>query len=569
MTKRIFHAIFWVAAAILAACSVLVTGVLYGYFSAYQQNSLAQQAALAAKGVESAGAAYFDGLDAGDIRLTWIAADGTVIYDSRANASEMENHGSREEVREALESGTGESSRRSTTLGEDTLYRAVLLTDGTVLRVSVTKYTSFMLMMGAMQPMILLLLAAIAVSAVLARRISAKIVRPLNSLDLEHPLENDVYDELSPLLVSLERQHRQINSQLELLKKRHDEFSAVTENMSEGLVLLGGDGRVLSINPAATRLFGTDEDCVGMDILSLDRRLAMQQLVERAESGTRCETMMELAGGKYQVDASPVVSDGKVSGVCLLAFDVTEKALAERQRREFSANVSHELKTPLQTIMGSAELIENGLVKDEDLPLFAGRIRGESARLVSLIDDIIRLSELDESGALANEEVALLTAAKDAAALLEPAAQARGVTIEVSGEELMATGARRLVNEIIYNLCDNAIKYNVQGGRVEIKVAPRDGGALLTVADTGIGIPKEAQGRVFERFYRVDKSRSKETGGTGLGLSIVKHAAQRLGAEVSLESEPGRGSCFSVFFPPAGVPRAETGIDPEVIDPAI
>jgi two-component system phosphate regulon sensor histidine kinase PhoR len=319
--------------------------------------------------------------------------------------------------------------------------------------------------------------------------------------------------------------------------------------MNEGLILLNGDNAVLSINPAAARLFGAGEDCVGQDMFSLDRSLAMQELVGAARRGARAERVMQLGGGSYQLIANPVRTAGKAAGVALLAFDVTEKARAEQLRREFSANVSHELKTPLHAILGSAELIENGMVKSEDIPRFAGRVRAEAARLVALIEDIIRLSQLDEGAALPREEVALKTLAEEAAQALEEEAKGRNITVAIGGENIRVVGAKRLLYEIAYNLIDNAVKYNGENGRVDVVVRREAGGASLVVSDTGIGIPREHQSRVFERFYRVDKSHSKQTGGTGLGLSIVKHAAQAHNASVSLASTPGRGTRVAVWFP--------------------
>lgn len=550
MTKRIFRSIFLVATTVLLACLVLIMGVLYEYFTNIQRSTLTAQMELAVQGVEHEGMDYFSGLNASGCRLTWIQADGTVLYDSAADESTMENHADREEVQEALRTGTGESARTSATLAEKTLYRAVRLNDGSVLRVAVTQYTVMTLLLGMLQPIALVLLVALVLSALLARRVSRQITEPLNALDLEAPLENDTYEELSPVLTRIEHQHRQINIQLAQLRHQQDEFAAITGSMSEGLILLDDRSVILSINPAAARLFGVDPACIGQNMLTVERQLTVQKLIADALAGKRAEAPVEISGREYQFDASPVTSDGKIAGVCILAFDITEKARADQLRREFSANVSHELKTPLQSIMGSAELIENGLVKPEDMPRFVGHIRSESARLVTLIDDIIRLSQLDEGGELPEETVDLKALAEEATGTLSAAANAKSVQLSVQGTAASVRGVRRLLYEIIYNLCDNAIKYNEKGGSVTVSVAPDgQGGATLTVADTGIGIPPEAQSRVFERFYRVDKSHSKESGGTGLGLSIVKHAAQYHNAEIRLESAVGRGTTIGVHFP--------------------
>lgn len=549
MTKRIFRSIFLVAVAVLLACLILIMGVLYEYFNTMQRNTLAAQMTLAAQGVQNEGLGYLNGLEESTYRLTWIQADGTVLYDSRADETAMENHADREEIQEALNTGVGESERTSATLAEKTLYRAVRLSDGSVLRIGVTQYTVVTLLLGMLQPIAIVLLAAIVLSVILAKRVSKQITEPLNALDLDRPLENETYEELSPVLTRIERQHRQINSQLEQLRQKQDEFAAITGSMSEGLVLLDDKNTILSINPAAARLFGTDAACIGQNMLTVDRSLAMQKLIADAQAGTRGEAVVALAGGTYQIDASPVTSNDKRIGVCILAFDVTEKAQAEQMRREFSANVSHELKTPLQSIMGSAELIENGLVKQADLPRFVGHIRSEAGRLVTLIDDIIRLSQLDEGGELPVESVNLTALAGEAADALSGAAGAKNVTITVEGAPAEMQGVRRLLYEIVYNLCDNAIKYNVDGGSVKVSVSKESDGVLLSVADTGIGIPSEAQSRVFERFYRVDKSHSKESGGTGLGLSIVKHAAHQHHADIHLESVPGKGTTIQIHFP--------------------
>ncbi len=552
MTKKIFRSILLVASAVLLACLVIILGVMYEYFVSRQREQLVSLASLAGQGVSEKGAAYFEGLDANGVRLTWIAADGTVLYDNEKDASQMENHATREEIREAFETGVGEGERMSATIAEKTIYRALLLPDGTVIRAATMQYTIWTLLLGLLRPFIIVLAIALALSMVLARQLSKRIVKPLNTLDLENPLENDAYEEISPLLTRIERQRRQIKSQLNELRWKQDEFAAITGSMKEGLILLNGENAIVSINPAAARLFGAGEESVtGMDMLALERSLAMQELIDEARRGRHGERAMELADGEYQVNASPVFSDGRIAGIAILAFDVSEKASAEQRRREFSANVSHELKTPLHSIMGSAELIENGLVKSEDMSRFAKRIREEAGRLVTLIDDIIRLSQLDEGAELPVEEVDLAALAREAAQSLAEAAEGRDVRITIIGEDVKVQGARRLLYEIAYNLIENAIKYNVAGGKVDVILQNEKEGVSLSVSDTGIGIPKEHHSRVFERFYRVDKSHSKETGGTGLGLSIVKHAAQFHHATLSLKSAPGKGTRISVRFPHA------------------
>lgn len=549
MRKKVFRAILSVAGAVLLASLVLIFGVLYAYFSDVLASQLADETALVAQGVENEGRAYLDSLDAGALRVTWIAGDGTVLFDSQADADQMENHADRPEFQQAEATGTGTGSRVSATLAQNTLYAARRLTDGSVIRLGASHSSVPALLLGVLPSALAIALLAAALAALLARRVAKRIVGPLNALDLDHPLENDAYEELAPLLTRVSRQQRQIAAQLAELRRRRDEFSAVTDSMNEGLVLLDERDCVLSINRAAARIFRTDADCAGRNILTLDRSPALRALLEKAAAGERGEAVAALDGREYQLNASPVLSDGGVLGTALLAFDVTDRRRAEQLRREFTANVSHELKTPLQSIMGAAELLEGGLVRREDEKRFLARIRSEAARLVALVEDIIRLSRLDEGGRFPEERTALLPLAREAAESLRDAAARAGVTLTVSGEEGPVTGVRQLLWEIVWNLCDNAVRYNRPGGRVEVTVARGEGETVLTVADTGIGIPPEHQSRVFERFYRVDKSHSRTTGGTGLGLSIVKHAAQYHGAAVSLESAEGRGTTVRVVFP--------------------
>ena len=549
MTRKIFLSIM-AAAAVVLLCSVLIImGCLYDYFGGVQERQLEDELALAQTGVECSGKTYLKALEGESYRLTWIAPSGEVLFDSQADESSMENHAQREEVRQALETGEGQSSRYSSTLLEKTIYYAKKLTDGSILRISISRATAGVLVMGMLQPMLVVLAAALILALVLAKRISARIVAPLNRLDLEKPLENDTYEELSPLLTRINQQRRQIDAQLRTLQQKKDEFDQITASMNEGLVLMNEKGTVLSINPAARELFHAEPDCVGQDFLTVERSREISCAIRRALEEGHAELRVERGGREYQLDISRIESEGTVIGAVLLAFDVTEQAFAERNRREFTANVSHELKTPLQSIMGSAELIENGLVKQEDMPRFVGHIRTEAARLVTLIEDIIRLSQLDEGGELPFEPVDLKKLAEEASASLASAAAEKQVTIRVHGDDRQITTVRRLASEIIYNLCDNAVKYNREGGSVDVTIDGTAHGAVVTVQDTGIGIPPEHQSRVFERFYRVDKSHSRQSGGTGLGLSIVKHAVQYLGGRIELESQPGKGTTMRVHFP--------------------
>ena len=551
MTKRIFRATLLVGVAVFIASLTLVMGALYSYFGRVQEALLRDELSLAAVGVEQNGMDYLRKLESDQYRITWLRADGAVLYDTRADAESMENHAQRQEVQQALATGEGESSRYSDTLLQKTVYYAKRLPDGTVLRLSAIRVTTGVLVLNMLQPILLVLAVALILSGVLASRLARRITEPLNRLDLEHPLEDDTYAALAPLLRRMEHQRRQIDRQMDELRRRSEEFEQITGSMSEGLVLLDEAGVILSINPAARRLLDAAENCVGQDLLTVDRDVALSDALRQAAEQGHSEFRGQRNGREYQFDVTRIQSEGRTAGTVLLVFDVTARAFAERNRREFTANVSHELKTPLQGIIGSAELQENGLVKQEDVPRIIGQIRSEAQRLVTLIGDIIRLSQLDEGEPMPAEPVELLALAREAAESLQSAAAARNVTITVEGEPVELTGVRRLLYEIIFNLCDNAIKYNTDGGRVQVTVTKENATAAVTVRDTGIGIPPDQQDRVFERFYRVDKSHSKASGGTGLGLSIVKHAVQYHHGAIHLQSEVGKGTEIRVTFPVA------------------
>ena len=549
MTKRIFRSIFTVAAIVLLAAFVLITGVLYEYFSNKQMDQLNMQTHLAAQGVETSGEGYFDGMDIDGCRITWIAADGTVLYDSQAEQSGMENHAGREEVSEALRTGHGESMRYSTTLMERQLYSADRLSDGTVVRISDMQHTPLTLILGMIQPVIIIALAALLLSLFLASRMSKRIVRPLNEMRLDDADRIDTYPELAPLTDKLRSQQRQLREQEAELRRRRDEFEAATGNMTEGLVLLNEQGSVLSINRSATQILSISRYCIGRDIRELSAAPQLREIVEKAFSGEHCEAHITLGGVSYRFYASPVTSGDRVTGVVLLMLDTTEKEKAEQLRREFSANVSHELKTPLHTISGCAELLANGIVKPGDVPHFLGQIQSESKRMIALIEDIIKLSHLDEGADdMQRDDVDLLAVARREADNLHQAAEDADVALTVSGESAVINGIPQLLDAIVHNLCENAIKYNRPGGFVHVNVRREGANALLTVEDNGIGIPPEQQERIFERFYRVDKSHSREVGGTGLGLSIVKHAAALHNAKISVTSVPGEGTTISVAF---------------------
>ena len=549
MSHKIFRSILHVAAAVLLASLLIIMSYLYEYFAGVQERQLGDELSLAAAGVENYGESYLQTVKPGDYRITWIAADGTVLYDTIRPDTPEENHAGREEVKRALETGEGRSTRYSTTLLEKTIYYARRLTDGSVLRMSISGATTGYLALGVVQPALLVFVLALILSSFLARRISNRIVEPLNHLDLDHPLDNAAaYAELSPLLRRIHEQRVENAAQLRALRQKTDEFNQTIGSMKEGLVLLDENERVLSINAAAKDVFAVNDDCMGRDFLTIDRDPDMTHALGKARADGHAEIRRAHRGRMYQFDISRIESGGAPIGTVLLAFDITEREYAERNRREFTANVSHELKTPLQGIIGSAELIENGMVQPQDVPRFVEHIHSEASRMVTLIGDIIRLSQLDEGDVMPREDVDVLAAAKEAVLNLSDEAAKRGITMTVDGTPAIVHGVRRLISEIAFNLCENAVKYNRDGGSVSVKVETEGENAVLTVQDTGIGIPDADQSRVFERFYRVDKSHSKEVGGTGLGLSIVKHAAQYHGAKIELKSDPGKGTAIAVNF---------------------
>ena len=544
MTNKIFRSTVFVAVLVLLCSLGIVMGVLYNHFTGVQVEQLKDELSLAATGTEQYGKTFLENVEADRFRVTWIGADGTVLFDTRVDEGTMENHADREEIREALKTGSGSAVRNSSTLTEQTYYEARRLTDGTVLRISANQASAWALMMDLLWPIILIAVLAIGLSALLARRMAKNIVEPLNRLNLEQPLSNDTYEELSPLLRRINQQHLQIHSQMRKLQRKTDEFIQITSHMQEGLVVLDKETHIRSINSAAMDIFGAEESCVGISFFQINHSHALRNALNDALDRGHGSAVMELGGRAYRFDMSSIRSDGNLLGAVILAVDVTEAQNAEQLRREFSANVSHELKTPLQGIIGSAELLENGMVKQEDTPRFVGHIRKEAARLVNLVEDIIRLSQLDEGVELPTEQVDMLRLCQDVREILAPSAAEKQVSISVSGAGFTITGVRRMLHEVVYNLCDNAIKYNVPGGSVTIHAENH----RLTVSDTGIGIPAEHKDRIFERFYRVDKSHSKASGGTGLGLSIVKHAAAYHKAEIHLDSTAGKGTTIMLTF---------------------
>lgn len=549
MTRKIFNSIIIVAGTILLVSVIIFMGCLYGYFESVRESGLKDELELSMIAVEDNGVSYLEKINSDRYRITWIASDGTVIYDTINDNEKKENHLERAEVRSALETGEGQSNRYSDTLLEKTMYYAKRMKDGSVLRISTSSATVGLLVIGMFQPILIIVVIALVMSGVLAGRLSKRIVKPLNNLDLDHPLENDAYEEISPLLIRINRQNNEIGAQFKELQQRETEFSQITACMNEGLVLMDKQGHILSINSAANRIFGLKQDAAGKDFLEIYRDHGMSLCMKNAIESGHSEIQQSRSGREYQFDVSRIESNGDILGTVLLIFDITEKVQAERNRREFTANVSHELKTPLQGIIGSAELIENGMVKQEDLPRFIGHIRKEASRLVTLVEDIIRLSQLDEKTELEKEQIDLLNLAYETAESLRGIANDRNIDIRVSGEQVTISGVRKLLYEIIYNLCDNAIKYNVNGGNVKISVSDNNRYAIVTVTDTGIGIPQEHLDRVFERFYRVDKSHSKESGGTGLGLSIVKHAVAYHKGTIDIKSKEDSGTTIKIELP--------------------
>lgn len=544
MTSKIFRSTVLVAVVVLLCSLGIVIGVLYNHFTGVQVEQLKDELSLAVTGTELYGDAFLENVETDRFRVTWIGTDGTVLFDTRVDESTMENHADREEIREAFATGSGSAVRNSSTLTEQTYYEARRLPNGTVLRISANQASAWALMMDLLWPIILIAVLAIGLSALLARRMARRIVEPLNKLDLEKPLSNDTYEELSPLLRRINQQHLQIDAQMRKLQRKTDEFIQITSNMHEGLVVLDKHTNIRSINSAAMEIFAAKESCVGSSFFQVNRSNALRQALNDALDRGHGSAVLELEGRIFRFDMSGIRSGGNLLGAVILAVDVTEAQNAEKMRREFSANVSHELKTPLQGIIGSAELLESGMVKQEDTLRFVGHIHKEASRLVNLIEDIIRLSQLDEGVELPKEKVDMLALAEDVKDMLAPGAADKQVTVQVTGAGFSVMGVRRMLQEIIYNLCDNAVKYNVPGGSVTIQAENN----RLIVSDTGIGIPPEHKERIFERFYRVDKSHSKASGGTGLGLSIVKHAAAYHKAEIRLESTPGKGSTITIQF---------------------
>ncbi len=553
MTKRIMNSIAFTAILAVLCSIALIMGFLNSYFSIKTTSGLQTQAELITSAYNVSGKNYFENADFSDTRVTWIDADGTVLFDSAADISKLDNHSGREEVSAAFENGLGTSVRYSDTLLKKNIYCAVKANDGTVIRAATEHLSVWAQMLELLQPLLIILIAVLIAAGFAATKLSGKITKPINEIDLDNPDIDESYSELSPLLHKIKNQNAKINFQMEQLRAAQRQFEEITENMSEGLIIADSSAFVLSCNRSALRLLGAKTNrSERQNILMLNRSEAFIQCVNEALSGRHCEGRLEKGDRVYSIFANPTFeseSDG-LTGVILFIIDETEKSGLEAMRREFTSNVSLELKTPLTSISGVADMLANGIVKSADVPQFGSNIRSEAERLITLINDIISLSRLDE-GNIPVEiiENDLLQKSLDAAKQLEEFARNRNVTVSVSGEHVKLRCNPAMIFEIIRNLCDNAIKYNRDGGTVTVEVREINGNAVITVSDTGIGIPPQDIDRIFERFYRVNKSHSKKIEGTGLGLSIVKHSVKYLGGTVTAESVPEKGSRFTVTLP--------------------
>ena len=550
MSKKIFKYIMLVSSLITVLGLAFVVGILYHYFQGQLMGELKKEAVYISRGVESTGTDYLKKLNDEDSRITYVDESGKVIYDNEANVESMDNHGHRKEIREAEINGEGADERISSTLSEKTMYYAVRLENGNVLRVSSNQASVWMLLLQLLPPFVAVLILMLLLSGVFASRLSGKVVEPLNGLDLEHPEENDAYDEVQPLLSKIGRQSRQIRLQLEAARRQQKEFSIITENMQEGLLVIDRYTMVLSVNSSVGRLLKVKEIKTGESVYLLNRSEEFRDVVCQVLDGKHEDKVLRLDGSEIQVIANPVTRENKTEGAVILLVDVTEKVEREQLRREFSANVSHELKTPLTSISGFAEIMQDGFVKDEDVKVFAGRIYKEAQRLIRLVGDVIRISRLDEGGLPYQwEKLDLYSLNHDIFSTLHEAAEKQEVHMYMEGGSTVLDTVPMIMEEVLYNVCDNAVKYNHRGGEVFVKLKDEGDAVRVNVRDTGIGIPKEDQERIFERFYRVDKSHSKDIGGTGLGLSIVKHGVKTLNGRLWLNSEPGQGTEIIMEFP--------------------
>ncbi len=553
MTKKIFKSSILASVIVLIIGMACVLGVLYRHFGGQIINELKKEAEYLSYGVELKGKDYLENVNEQDSRITYIDDAGNVLYDSMADEEAMENHKDREEFLEAEETGVGQAERISDTLSERTLYYAVRLSDNSVLRVSSTQDSVLALTVQLIPPALGILAVLIILACFFASRIASRIVEPLNSLDLEHPEENMVYEEVAPLLSKIHKQNGQIRLQIEEARRNQEEFRIITENMQEGLLVIDAYTMILSGNSSVWKMFQVWEPKIGESVYSLDRTEDFRKVIEKVLKGEHGSALLHVDNEFIHLIANPVTRDGSIVGAVLVLMNETEKVQRESLRREFSANVSHELKTPLTSISGYAEIIQGGLVRDEDIRGFAGRIYKEAQRLIQLVEDTIKISQLDEG---ANpyewEDVDIYQLSKEVCGNLKDVAYKKNVHLFIEGKEVYCRAVRPILEEVLYNLCDNGIKYNRDDGTVSIHIEEEEENVRIVVKDTGIGIPREDISRVFERFYRVDKSHSREIGGTGLGLSIVKHGVTFLGGTVDMISELGKGTEITVILPKSG-----------------
>lgn len=551
MTKKIFKSIMLASMSVLLISFVLTFGALYQYFTSVSKTQLKNELSIASVGVEQNGTKYLSTIQSDEYRITWIDKDGTVLYDtSDSDTKDMENHLEREEVQQALQTGYGESERYSSTMMYRSLYAAQKLEDGTILRASIAQYTVLSIVFGMIQPILLVIVSALILSIILAKRLSKRIVKPLNQIDLDHPLENTEYDELSPLLHRLNSQQVELKDRSMELERNKKELKTIIRNTSEGMILLRKNGTILTINQKALELLGADESVVDKNVLEVSRNMDLQSAIASALNNNKVEKVIEMNGGVYQLSTAPIRVDHVVHGAAVVLFDITDKHNAEKMRREFTANVSHELKTPLHSISGYAELMKGGMVKEEMQKEFASKIYSEAQRMIQLVEDIITLSHLDEGGSdMEWESLDLYETALLSVDHLKEEASKKNIQFHVNGEKAIIRAIPALIQTIVANLCDNAIKYGKENGNIDVSVTNQNEKAVLTVKDDGIGISEEDQKRIFERFYRADKSHSRAIGGTGLGLSIVKHAVSIHHGEIKLESKLGEGTTITILFP--------------------
>ena len=551
MTKKIFIGIMTICAVSVIAAMILATALMYDKSVTTAEASVKTDAHIISEAVESLGGAYLENAAFGDnIRVTWINNRGQVLFDTEEEPEELENHSDRKEISEAFVKGEGSSSRYSKTIMQKTVNYAVRLNDGTVIRVSDVHMSLEAQLLRVINPMLLILAAVVVFSALAATRVSRNIIKPINNIDLAHPDTKKSYKELSPLLEKLSSQNIKVSRQMNELQQSREQFGLMTESMSEGFIITDPKLAVLSCNTSAKKLLGAGAFNVGQSIYALNNSEDFRRCLMNALGGRRSECILRTGGGQREVIASPANSIDMVCGLVVFIMDVTEKQELETMRREFTSNVSHELKTPLTTIYGISDMLANGMVKQEDVPQFGGNIRSEAERLIALISDIVSLSKLDEDSApRENESVELYSLAEEVLERLKLSAEEKGVTMGLTGEKVSLMGSRTILSEVLYNLCDNAIKYNVSGGKLDVKISHIPQRAIITVSDTGMGIPQQHIGRIFERFYRVNKSRSRKIKGTGLGLSIVKHGVMYHNGTVRVESEAGKGTVFTVELP--------------------